>query len=139
MAAGDIYKGRKVRISIGGKTLYHATSCKLSISAKLEEIATKDTNGTIQVPDGYSWNASTEALVADKAALSDQLDAMDMMQNLISGTELDFEFTTNETGDFLFTGKVLVSQADITADTGSAVKGSFSFVGQGDLIKEIVA
>lgn len=138
MSTGKFYKGKKVRISLDGKTLYHATSCKVDISTELEEIATKDTKGKVSVPDGYSWSASTEALVADKPLDSTQVDAMDLVDYLLEGVELDFEFTTKEAGDFLFKGKVLVSQASIDASTGSAVKGSFSFVGQGDLEKEVV-
>ncbi|MDM1408055.1 hypothetical protein [Myroides sp. DF42-4-2] len=138
MASEKFYKGKKVRISLGGKTLYHATSCKVDISTELEEIATKDTDGKISVPDGYSWSASTEALVADKPANSTQADAMDLIDYQLAGTELDFEFTTSVTGDFVLKGKVLVSQASVDASTGSAVKGSFSFVGQGDLTREVV-
>lgn len=135
MSAGKFYKGKKVRISIKGKTLYHATSCKVDISTELEEIATKDTQGKVSVPDGYSWSASTEVLVADKPLSSTQSDAMDLIEFQLAGEELDFEFTTNEVGDFILKGKVLVSQASVDASTGNAVKGSFSFVGQGDLNK----
>ncbi|WP_413513258.1 hypothetical protein [Myroides odoratus] len=138
MASEKFYKGKKARISLNGKTLYHATSCKVDISTELEEIATKDTDGKISVPDGYSWSASTEALVADKPTNSTQADAMDLIDYQLAGTELDFEFTTSLTGDFILKGKVLVSQASVDASTGSAVKGSFSFVGQGDLTREVV-
>lgn len=139
MSVGKVYKGKKVRISLEGKTLYQATSCKVDISMNLEEIATKDTKGKLSVPDGYSWSASTEALVATKPLDSTQIDSIELVDYVLSGEELDFEFTTNETGDFLFKGKVLVSQASIDATVGSAVKGSFNFVGQGDLDKEKVA
>ncbi|WP_158962594.1 hypothetical protein [Myroides fluvii] len=138
MSINGIYKGKKVRISLGGKTLYHANSCKVDISTELEEIATKDTDGKMSVPDGYSWSASTEALVADKPLSSTQVDAMDIIDYQLAGTELDFEFTTNEEGDFLLKGKVIVSQASVDASRGAAVKGSFSFVGQGDLVREKV-
>lgn len=138
MSAGKFYKGKKVRISLDGKTLYHATSCKVDISAKLEEITSKDTEGDVSVADGYSWSASTEVLVADKPLDSTQAEAMDLVDYVLTGEELDFEFTTSETGDFLLKGKVFVSQVSIDASTGSAVKGSFSFVGQGNLDKEAV-
>lgn len=138
MAKGKIYQGRNVRIRLAGKTIYHATSAKVSISADLEELATKDTSGKLSVFGGYNWNASAESLVADKPEASTQVDADDLLEYLINGTELEFQFTTNETGDFLWSGKVLVSQCDVDAGVSGAVKGSFSFVGQGDLEKSRV-
>lgn len=135
MAKGEIYKGRNVRLRLGGKTIYHATSAKISVSADLEELATKDTDGKLSVFGGYNWNASAESLVADKPEQSTQVDAEDLLEYLTKGTELEFQFTTNKTGDFVWAGKVLVSQCDVDASVSGAVKGSFSFVGQGDLDK----
>lgn len=138
MAAGQIYKGKNVRFSFNDKTLYHATSCKLSISTKLEEIATKDTDGTVSTPSNYAWNISAEALVANKPAVSTQSDFMDVVALQLAGTEIDIEFTDGATGNFLFTGKVYVESSNITAEVGNSVTGSFSFKGNGNLTKALV-
>lgn len=140
MAAGQIYKGKNVRFSFNGKTLYHATSCSMSISTTLESIATKDTNGTVSVPSNYEWSITTNALVADKPASPvTHSDFMDIVSLQLAGTEIDVEFTTGETGDFLLSGKVYVESSSINAEVGSSVNGDFSFKGNGDLTKSVVA
>jgi hypothetical protein len=45
--ASTIYNGKLLRFKFNDKKLIHATSCKLTVSSKLEEIATKDTDGTV--------------------------------------------------------------------------------------------
>ena len=137
MSAGQIYKGKNVRLSYSGKTLYHATSCKLSISTKLEELATKDTNGTVSTPSNYAWNISAEALVANKPAASTQSDFMDIVSLQLAGTEIDVTFTDGATGNFILSGKVYVESSDITAEVGNSVTGSFSFKGNGNLTKAL--
>jgi hypothetical protein len=52
--ASTIYNGKLLRFKFNDKKLIHATSCKLTVSSKLEEIATKDTDGTVSIPSGYS-------------------------------------------------------------------------------------
>lgn len=139
MAAGQIYKGKNVRFSFQGKTLYHATSCKLSISTALEDIATKDTDGTVSVPSNYSWSLSTDSLVADKPVVSTQASFMDIIDYQLAGTEIDVEFTDGVVGSFKYAGKVFVESSDMTADVGSSMTGSASFKGNGNLTKSVVA
>src|SRR5690606_30087307 len=139
MAAGQIYKGKNVRFSFEGKTLFHATTCSVSVSTTLESVATKDTNGTISIPGEYEWTLSTSALVADKPASSTQTDFMDLLELQLAGTEIDVEFTTGTTGDFILSGKAYIESSSINAETGNSVSGDFSFKGNGDLIKSVVA
>lgn len=141
MAAGQIYKGHNVRISYNGKTLYHTTSCKWSSSRDFEEIATKDTEGKVSEPGSYSWDMNADALVADKPASSSTttVDFMDVMQLYLDGVEVDVEFSGNVVGDWMISGKAYVSNCDITADDGSAVKGTFAFKGNGNITKSTVA
>lgn len=139
MAAGQIYKGKNVRFSFEGKTLFHATSCSVSISTTLESIATKDTSGSMSVPGNYEWTMSTSALVADKPTSSSQTDFMDLVGLQLAGTEIDVEFTTGTTGDFILSGKVYIESSSISAEVGNSVTGDFSFKGNGDLTKDVVA
>jgi len=139
MAAGQIYRGKNVRFSFEGKTLFHATSCALSVSTTLESIATKDTNGTKSVPGNYDWSITTSALVADKPTSSTQTDFMELLSMQLAGTAIDIEFTTGETGDFLLSGTVYIESSNITAEVGNSVSGDFSFKGDGDLTKGLVA
>ncbi|KQS45913.1 hypothetical protein ASG38_14990 [Flavobacterium sp. Leaf359] len=140
MAAGQIYKGKNVRFRFEGKTLYHATSCAVSVTTTLEGIATKDTDGTVSTPSNYEWSITTNALVADKPASSTtQSDFMDILSLQLAGTEIDIEFTTDTAGDFVLSGKVYVESCNITAEVGNSVSGDFSFKGNGNLTKGIVS
>jgi hypothetical protein len=40
----------------------------------------------------------------------------------LAGTEVDVEFTTDVTGDFIYTGKAFISNFDLGAETGTSVK-----------------
>ena len=133
--ADKIYKGKNIRLILDGKKVFHATDCGISISVNLESIATKDTNGEVNTPGSYTWSASLSALVADKDPVSlTHHSFTDVVQRTLDRVECDFQYTTDETGDFVFTGKVYITQADITASTEGAATGSFAFTGNGDLV-----
>lgn len=139
MSAGNFYKGKFLRLSYDGATLFHAKSCGLSISTKLENIATKDTNGDVNIDSGYSWTLSTDCLVADKPAASTQIDFMDLIDIQIGASNLiDVEFTTGIVGDFIYKGQVRIASSDMKADNEGISTGSASFTGTGDLVKDIV-
>ena len=138
MAVGQIYQGKKVRFKFNGKTLFHATNCKLSVSTKLEEIATKDTNGQVAIPGNYAWSINTDALVADKPLASTQNDFMDLLTLQLAGTLISVEMSSSVVGDWKLAGDVYIDSADITAGTQGAVSGSFSFKGSGNLSKTLV-
>lgn len=135
-----IFQGKNVRISVEGKTIYHATACKLDISLSLEEIATKDTDGKVNTPGNYSWSASCDALYATlPVGDTTHKSADEILDYLLAKTELDFEFSTNATGEWVYGGKVYVESANIDATVGQSVTGSFSFKGNGNLTKDVVA
>jgi hypothetical protein len=134
MAAGEIYQGGATRFSYNGKTLYHTKACKLQISTKMEEIATKDTQGSVVTPSNYSWSASAESLVADKPTGSTtQLGFMEIVQLQLNKTAIDIEITDGVTGSWMAAGQCYVESADIDATVDQSVSGSFSFKGNGDL------
>ena len=135
-----IFQGKNVRISVEGKTIYHATSCKVSASLNLEEVATKDTDGSVNSPGNYTWSASTDALLATLPSGDITHKTGDeILDYLLAKTELDFEFSTNENGQWKYIGKVYVNQADIDATVGQSVTGSFGFTGNGNLTKETIS
>ena len=139
MAAGQIYQGKAVRFSLNGKVLFHATACKLSISTTLESIATKDTNGTVSTPSNYEWSMTTDALVADiPVGSSTQVGFIDVIALQLAKTPITVEFSSQVTGDFIYTGQVYVESSDIDASVNQSVSGSFSFKGNGDLTPGIV-
>lgn len=138
MAVGKHYKGKNVRFSFDGKTLFHATSCSVSVSTNIDSIATKDTNGSMNTPGNYEWSLTTSALVADKPAGTTQTDFMELLTLQLAGTEIEVEFTTGTEGDFILSGKVYIESTSISAETEGSVSGDFSFKGNGDLTKAVV-
>ncbi|BFM41659.1 hypothetical protein CFS9_03000 [Flavobacterium sp. CFS9] len=137
--ASEIYNGKLLRLKFNNKKFLHATSCKLDFNTKLEEIATKDTNGTISIPSNYTWTGSTESLLANKATGDTTHVTFDEILALqLAGTPIDIDFTTDVTGDFIYSGKVLIEGASITATVGESAKVSISFKGNGDLERDTV-
>jgi len=137
--ASEIYNGKLLRFKFDDKFFLHATSCKLDFTTKLEEIATKDTNGTISIPSNYTWNGSTEALMSNLPSGDTTHVTFDtILAAKLAGTEIDVEFTTDATGDIIYTGKAYIENASITANVGESVKVSIGFKGNGDLNQDIV-
>lgn len=137
--ASTIYNGKLLRFKFDDKKLIHATNCKLTVSSKLEEIATKDTDGTVSIPSGYSFSGSTEALLSNlPAGDTTHATADTLLSAQLAGTEIDVEFTTDVTGDFIYTGKAFIDNFDLGSETGTSVKVSISFKGNGNLTKATV-
>lgn len=136
MAQGEFYKGKNLRLKFEGKTLYHATSCGLSIATDSDEIATKDTAGKVFIPGAYSGSLSTDCLIADKktADAATKADAFDLIALQLANTEVDWEFTTGVSGDRIMSGKAYFTQTDITAEEAGIASGSFSLVTTGDIV-----
>jgi hypothetical protein len=139
MAAEKIYKGKEMRLRFGEKTLYHATSCQLTVSSKTTEVATKDTNGDIVTPDGYTATLSTDSLWADKAnGTTTQIDPIDLLQEQLDETLLTFEFTTGVVGDKIVSGSCYVTSTDLGAEVGSNATAAFQFTVSGDITAALV-
>jgi len=137
--ASTIYNGKLLRFKFDSKKFLHATNCKLTVSSKLEEIATKDTDGTVSIPSGYSFSGSTEALLANlPSGDTTHVTADDLLSAQLAGTEIEVEFTTDVLGDILYTGMAYIDNFDLGAETGTSVKVSISFKGNGNLAKTIL-
>ena len=139
MPAGDILKGKDLRISLASGTLYHATECSFSTSRNFDEIATKDTNGNITTPDNYTWSLSTSVLVANKPNASTQKDIHDIMTEYLAGTLVAVEFSTTTSGDILLSGNAYVESVEITASVEGRATYSVTLKGDGDLTQSTVA
>ncbi len=134
MAAGQFYRGKNLRLKFGGKTLFHATSCSLSVSSDTEEIATKDTAGKVVIPGSYGGTLSTDALLADKEnGSTTTVDAFDLLQFQLDKTEITWEFSTGVVGDRIISGTTYLTQTDFSAEEAGIATGSFSFITTGDI------
>ena len=137
MAQGQIYKGEYLRLRFEGQTLYHATSCSLSVSMSSEELASKDIEGTLISMGNYTATLSTDVLLADKPdGEVVYVDAMDLLEYQLGKVALDWQFTTGKASDLVISGKCYVTQADFTAENKQAATASFSFQVSGKITTE---
>jgi hypothetical protein len=133
MAAGDFIKGKNLRLKIEGKVAFHATECSWSTSMEFEDIATKDTMGKVSIPGDFEFSASTSMLLAEKAVGGTQHDVYDLLDLYKTQEVVEIEFTK------IIKANYYIQQCDISANTGSAATGNFSFKGTGDFTIETVA
>jgi hypothetical protein len=134
--ASTIYNGKLLRFKFNETN--SCNSCKLTVSSKLEEIATKDTDGTVSIPSGYSLQDRQRHYWQTPSGDTTHATADTLLDAQLAGTEVDVEFTTDVTGDFIYTGKAFISNFDLGAETGTSVKVSISFTGNGNITKQTV-
>lgn len=133
MAAGDILKGKNLRIKIDDNTVYHATECSFSSTLELEGLATKDTDGNVQTPGNYEWSLSTSALVANKENASTQNDTYGIMGKYLAKGKVTVEFTTDVAGDVIISGEAYIASCNITAPVSGSATYDISLTGDGDI------
>lgn len=139
MPAGEIVKGRNLRIKIADNTVYHATECSFSTTLELEGIATKDTAGNVQSAGNYEWSLSTSALVAVKSTGSSQNDTFSILEKYLAKTAVDVEFTTDVANDIILSGSAYLSSCNITAPTNGTSTYDVVLTGDGTLTLDRIA
>lgn len=139
MAAGQAYKGKNLRVRVDGDTIFHATECSFNSSIALEEIATKDTQGSLVVSGNYTWGLSTNMLAAERAALSTQEDFVTLLNKHKAGTEIAVEFTTDVAGDIVISGAAFIESISISAPTAGFATAECAMKGSGDYTVSVVS
>ena len=140
MPQGQIFDGKNVRFKFDDQTLFHATSCQLTVSSETQEYATKDTSGKIVGIDTYSGTLSTDGLWSMKETANDatQVDAAELLGHQIAKTLLAFEFSTGVEGDTLISGNCYVTNTDLTAEVSGKGTVSHQFLVSGDITVGVV-
>jgi len=124
-----IYSGTIMRIKVGTKTIFHETKATFTTSRDFNELASKDINGKEVTPGSYSWSLTCDNLIANSTTQEDvaTLDVQYQAKTLV-----DLEFSTDVSGDVVYTGKAYIDSYNIDATNEEGVTGSFSFKGSGD-------
>lgn len=150
----SVIKGGDLMLFVNGKSIGFATSHTLSISAETKETTSKDSGGKWQSSEAgiLSWNCSSENLCADKAegVGYDELFEMMIARKPITGVfalegsspnlaegKLDKVKTggwTAKSGDG-FTGEMLITNLEKTAQNGENATFKVDFQGVGELKK----
>jgi hypothetical protein len=86
----------------------------------------------VSIPSGYSLQDRQALLANLPSGDTTHATADTLLDAQLAGTEVDVEFTTDVTGDFIYTGKAFISNFDLGA-RNTSVKVSISFTGNGNI------
>ena len=138
MATSGIFNGSLLSIKVDGNKILNSTSCSLSLSADTPEATTKDSGGFQDLIVGVkSGEISFEGLVAYDSGSGSQIG--DISDELISGAEVTWEFSTDVSGDDKYSGTGFISSIEITADMESPVSYSGTIVTTGTITQGVEA
>lgn len=128
MATTGTVNGTIIAIYVGGTKIEKQLSASFSFSHEPRTSINKDdASWETSRPGKKSWECSGESEVdeASTVAMSTLLNA------LINGTVLSLEYTTEVSGDTVFSGNALVTKYDKEAGVEEDAKVSYSFKGSG--------
>ena len=136
--AGEKVISGNMRLTLDGDTVYHSTSCSLSLSREFKERATKDTTGTERAKGIKSWTASVEGLGTydgDGTGTVDFYAIFDLYTD-DTDTPIDVEFVPDE-GDatYKLTGEAFIESVEKTMPNEEDSTISISLVGNGAMAK----
>ena len=114
-----------------------ATDVSLNITSSTREILCKDTNGWQDLGYGFkSWSVSASGLFAFDATYG----GVDLIDDLIAGTEVTVLISTEVSGDDTWTGTGILTSVTIdSSGVGENVTYSVEIQGDGTLTKGSVA
>lgn len=135
MATAGKFNGTLLNVYLNNIIIGCATSSELSVNVDLADATCKDDGGWADHIHGLrDWSVSTDGLVA-----YDGTNNIGDLYTLLSGrTSVTLKFTTNVTGDLVFSGTASVASISVSAEMESAVTYSVEFTGKGALTKATV-
>jgi predicted secreted protein len=135
MATTGKFNGTLLNVYIDNVIIGCATSSELSVNVDLADATCKDDGGWADHIHGLrDWSVSTDGLVA-----YDGTNNIGDLYTLLSGrTSVTLKFTTNVSGDLVFSGEASVASISVSAEMEAAVTYSVEFTGKGPLTKATV-
>lgn len=135
MATPGIFNGSLLSVKVNANKILNSTSCTLSLSADTPEATTKDSGGFQELIVGVkSGEISFEGLVAYDAG-GEQIG--DVSADLLAGTQVTWEFSTDVSGDDKYTGTGFISSIEITAEMESPTSYSGTIVTTGTITQGV--
>lgn len=136
MATTGVTNGRNMRFFDGGTALGFATECSLSFSREMRELAHKDVTGNWieKAPGAMSGSGSTSGLYAESNNAAESL-----FTKMNAGTALTLTFTTDVTGDQVWTGTAYITSLELNAPDNENVTYSVSFEFSGAVVMSTVS
>jgi TP901-1 family phage major tail protein len=136
MATVGVTNGRNMRFFDGGTALGFATDCTLSFSREMRELAHKDVTGNWneKSPGAMTGTGSASGLYAESNNAAESL-----FTKMNAGTALTLTFTTDVTGDQVWTGTAYLSSLELNAPDNENVTYSVSFEFSGAVVMSTVS
>jgi hypothetical protein len=128
--------GKNVVLSLEGKVFACMKSVSLDIQTEMQDATCGGSGGFGDYVSGkHTWTASGTGpqRVITGADIATNISRAEVVRWQLSGTELDFTFTTGIIGDDEYVGKVLVSSTTINGGVDSEADFSINFQGTGEL------
>jgi predicted secreted protein len=135
MATTGKFNGTLLNVYLDNVIIGCATSSELSVNVDLADATCKDDGGWADHIHGLrDWSVSTDGLVSYNGTNN-----IGDLYTLLSGrTSVSLKFTTNVTGDLVFSGTASVASISVSAEMEAAVTYSVEFTGKGPLTKATV-
>lgn len=135
--AGEKVMSGNLRLTLDGKTIFHAINCSLSMSREFKERATKDTTGTERAKGTKSWTASFDGLaVYAGGTTSEDFASLFDLYDDDTDTPIDVEFVQDESdAEYVMTGEGFIDSLEGTFPNDEDGTISLSIVGSGAMTK----
>lgn len=132
MATSGVFNGTNLLIKVNDVVVGHTTSCTLSVSLDAADATTKDSNGWAESIAGLkSGEVSFDGLVD----YSDSQNSEQLLDLLISRSQVEVIFGTAATGDSVYTAQGWVTSLEQSAEMEAAVTYSGTITITGAITK----
>lgn len=140
MATEKYVLGHNFRAFVDGVGAGHAESCSFSLTIDSKELSDKDVDPGSVEPGAAALTLGKKRLEikvtgfvweSDNGTTASTGGYRTLLGKAMAGTEVEFLFGTNETGDTEITGNGLITSFDGTGDDGSEAKYSFTIKSNG--------
>lgn len=118
------YKGKTLRMNIGGKSILHEIEFNWSESTEFQELASKDVENDVN-PGKSVYNCTGNGY-ADNSAGDAQQDVKAMLDLRAAKTKETFEIADAVSGNLNITGNAYIESVEITSSNDEVVTYSFT-------------
>lgn len=134
-----IVNGTDIGIYVGTKLIALATSHTIKLTANTRNITTKDSADFEEAEySRFSWEMSVKAMTSYDTSTTKQT-SDDLLTAMLAKTKLTVKYSTNKTGDRVFSGTVIITEFSEDAPDAENTTYSVTLKGTGALAKAVVA
>lgn len=130
----QVIQGEDIILLVDNKTTLHATSHSLKVELELNDVRTKDTDGTEKYPGDVSYSIDGEGLVVINDNITDTNTPEEVLDIVLAKSLVDLVIKSPITGVMkTYTGKGYISSFTLSTTAGDNATYSYSITGSGTL------